>query len=299
MRDEQELPKAEESIASIRTNGDPFADSPLSPLTLEGVTYEHPEKGTQNVALDPRVLGGYVYTNHEPLRSSINDLGITYAWLLEDFVDGLREAHTAPRLFWGFSGFASKGKGCGCELEADAMETIYGYFVRSSNRPRLVCDGGSGAGVLALNGVLAAKYDIESVGFTPFQGVASMGVRDQMVIARPTYKSREVLVGTLPDILVCVGGGGGTRREAVHAVEAGNIVLLVMLRGKDNPDILAGSWHLDPKLMEANEAGTLLVCEYLEDLPRALEKARKLATQTGWRKQRETRIDTLSALLKA
>lgn len=302
MRDEQELPKADESIASIRTNGDPFATAPLSPITFGGVTYQHPQKGTSTIAGDSRIFAQAVrvYTDHEPLRNAVNGLGVTYAWSLEDFVDGLWSAHTAPRLFWGFSGFASKGDNCGCGLEADAMERIYQFLAsKSHRRPRLVSDGGSGAGVLALNSVLANMHHIESVGFTPYQGVASMSARDQIVIARNTYQDREVLVGTLPDILVCVGGGEGTKREAIEAVKAGNTVLLVMLQGNDNANILAGSWHNTPELMQANANGTLLVCEYLEDIPLALAKAQEIAKRAGWRVRREARINQLSRLLKS
>ena len=302
MRDELELPSAKESITSIRKNGDPFATAPLSPITLGEATYEHPKKGIRTIAGDKRIFARAVraYTDHEPLRSAINDLGVTYAWALEDFVVELLNAHTAPSLFFGFSGFASKGEDCGCDLEANAMLSIYRFLCsKSPNRPRLVSDGGSGAGVLALNGILADEYQIESIGFSPYQGVASMSARDQLVITRNTYQDREVLVGTLPDVLVCVGGGEGTKREAIEAVKAGNTVLLVMLRGNDNPDILAGSWHKAPKLMEANADGTLLVCEHLEDIPLALAKAQEIAKRSGWRSRREARIHTMAGLLKA
>lgn len=300
MRDETALPSAKESIASIRTNGDPFANSPLSRKVIEGVTYEHPKKDACTIEYDKRVASSipYIYTDNGALRKAFTTelRDTTYSRSTADFIGELRRAHLSFKPFWGFSGYASIGPSC--ELEADVMELIYGYLSQRPNKPRLVSDGGSGAGVLALNGVLAQEKGIESVGFTPFQGVGSMSPRDQMVICRPTYQDREVLVGTLPDILVCVGGGGGTKRECIEAIEAGVTVLIIALRD-DGPTSLAGSWQQTSKIVDAEARKQLRVSEDFNDILKMLEEIRHSATAPGWRQKREQRINKLARLLRA
>jgi hypothetical protein len=139
------------------------------------------------------------------------------------------------RLVWGVSGFASPGFGCRDQVRT--MQATYAYLVKDGHRrPSLVVDGAAAVGVLGANGVIAEKYHIPRLGYSPRQGLSSMGPRDHMVVHRDTYRGREALVGITPDLLACFDGGEGTHREARRTIDEGSVVFMA-LHGDPHPKL--------------------------------------------------------------
>lgn len=140
--------------------------------------------------------------------------------------------------------------------------------------------------------MLAKKHNISSMGFVPLGGLASMAPRDYMVIHGRSYADREALVGTTPNILVCVGGGDGTRRECQAAVAHGNIVLLLMLKDYDH-GLFSGTYQ-DFEDIKNAQGKTLLVCSKKKDIPKCVDAVLAMSTQAN----RPSRSASFSALSK-
>jgi predicted Rossmann-fold nucleotide-binding protein len=174
------------------------------------------------------------------------------------------------RLIWGVSGFAARGY----ELNAEAkgMSRVFNHLARSNERPALIVDGGSSQSVLGLSGILAKKHSFTSVGFTALQGMASMAPRDLMVFSGTTYQSREELIGLTADILLCFGGGEGTRRECLANLYYGGVSVVFAL--KDYPaDMFAGEYRNRTDKTEEELDGRLIICRSVRDIPHCLDAA--------------------------
>ncbi len=270
----------QQMFVSLCTRGEQFPDSLRRVSLLEGVSYPHPEYGNQPVAIDHYALSttSRIYTD-----SSLSDAFWEYNMPTLPVTDVIQvvEAYHQNGLVWGFSGFATGGYEYADE--ADAMSALLQTLVNINYAPSLISDGGVSAGVLGLSGVLAAKYDIPSLGFIPLEGLASIGPRDHLVVKANTYPEREVFVGLLPDILVCVGGGDGTRRECQVALENGSIVLFLTTRDYGNKSF-PGSFRSFPDLYKAEDEGRLIVLEDYSLIPSVIQKAQRQSVRTrAWR----------------
>jgi len=274
------LPSWQQAFGSLCARGEQFSDSARRLSHLEGVTYLHPEYGNQPVTIDRYALSATsrVYTD-----TSLGDVFWQHSVPTLPYADVIQavEAYQRNGLVWGFSGFATGGYNY--TNEADAIAALLQTLVNINSMPSLISDGGVSAGVLGLSGVLAAKHGIPSMGFIPLQGLANIGSRDHLVVKANTYPEREVFVGLLPDILVCVGGADGTRRECQVALESGSIVLLLVVRDygvKSFP----GSYRSFPDIYKAEKEGRFIVLEDYDIIPRIVQNAWQQSVRTrAWR----------------
>jgi hypothetical protein len=257
------------------------------------VTYRHPGRGVQSVAIDRLALAGtgQVYAGQD-LRAPFGKYGTEPAAAAQA-VTVLSRAFEAGALVWGFSGFATPGYSYAAE--AQGMSALLGYLTAAGSEPALITDGGVSAGVLGLSGVLARRHGIPAMGFLPKQGLASFGPRDHLVVHMDTYPERERLVGTAPDVLVCVGGGAGTRRECAAALENGSTVILLALKDY-GPASAATAHHEGDSMRSAARQGRLLRCHAVPGIP----EAARLATAAAARfsvPARAARMTALAGLL--
>lgn len=270
---DRRLPTLAEALASLCSDGDQFSSAPLAPRPLGDLTYTHPKKGERPVKADNGILRatGKFYTSNRALRCAIRKEGgrvVTFSRL--SLLTRVGCAFANPRPIWGISGFATPG--FNCEPEAAAMSIVFQHFASTDARmPQLIVDGAAGAGVLGISGVLAQQYDIPTLSVSPLQGLSTMAPRGRVAIFGHTYKDREIIIGMLADILLCVGGGEGAKREALTTLACGGVVLLVAIKN-DGPHTLAGSWQQAPELVAAERAGRLVVCSTIDELPQCLER---------------------------
>ncbi|HJP81820.1 MAG TPA: hypothetical protein VJ841_05480 [Candidatus Saccharimonadales bacterium] len=263
------LPSAKTALASLRKNGNQFEAVPLVPEPLGGVTYPH-HGSDRTVAADPRVLRatGRVYVADRTLRIAVHEAGGKTDSLLAGAAF-LARVFAQPRLIWGVSGYASIG--ISCTHQADLLEAFYHHLTTNQRGTALVSDGAAGAGVLGISGVLAAEHNIPTFGVSPLEGMSTMAPRDHMVIYGNTYQEREKIVGLVPDLLLIVGGGDGSRREGVAALEAGSRVLLL---DSNIP------WRTVPKMRDAVHSGKLLVRSRIDEIPAAATQLQDAALPT-------------------
>lgn len=241
----------------------------FSPSSLPGVYFQHPEKGRQNVHIDERVLPvlSRIYTNDDTLSRAVQAYGASVGTLSS--ANALVQQRLTGGLVWGFSGFATAGRPY--SVEAGGMREIY-RTLGQARKPALVVDGGVSAGVLGLSGVLAIEFGTETLGVIPLQGLGSIGPRNRLLVWGNTYRDRERMVGTLPDILCCVGGADGTLRECLAAVEQGSIVVLLALQDYGSSS-LPGSYKKYEELRLAAKNGTLFVCHSISNIATCINAA--------------------------
>lgn len=270
------LPSAETALSSLRKNGDQFATSPLVPQRLGRTTYLHPRDGVRPVEADPRVLRaiGHTYTNSKELRRAIMVVGGETNKPVP-LLTSLEATYRGPRLVWSVSGFASIGHPC--LAQANLLEALYRYLAIGYNRPALVCDGAAGAGVLGINGVLAAQHGIPTLGVTPLQGMSTMAPRKHMLVYGDTYQDREIIIGLLADILVVCGGGDGTLREAIATLLSGGYVLAL-----GEPDESIAAWRGVPEIDKAlnDKDKRMFICPSISEIAAFAEHVSKLAKTT-------------------
>jgi hypothetical protein len=256
-----------------------------------GVEYRHPQRGRKPVTMDINLLSRSKLFVEEALREPMADHSL--ATEAVENVLPLIEEHYRRGLVWGFSGFATGGPSYA--VEARAMRALMGSLKSMNLMPSLISDGGVDEGVLGVAGILARRFDVPSLGFLPRQGLASAGERTYMAVRMQTYQGREQLVGITPDVLVCVGGAGGTRSECEAALNQGSVVVLLVMRSYDPPSFVES--HRDIQaLADAEDGGQLFVCSELQHI---MSVARRAATAAGResRANRPERLATLSRLL--
>lgn len=260
---------------------------------LPGFTYQHPSKGSVQIAANDRVLRatGRVYVGDAELREALRARGARTA-SLKLAVDRIQSMCLRTGVIWGVSGFATPGPDC--SAEAGGLAALYQFLADMQMLPMLVADGGASVGVLGLNGLIAAMHKVPTLGFSPLQGIASMGARDHTVIWGDTFRDREQLVGLLPDALVCAGGGDGAGRECEKALDHGSPVLLLALRDYDE-GTLPVTYRSWPKLAEAEGNGRLVVCRSLDELPRCIGLVHEMARLAAV--QRPARLWAMAQLL--
>ena len=237
--------------------GDQFSDhEPATPL--DGLTYEHPRKGTRLIDMGERTLAlsDNIYTQDQDLYTAFERRGLP--------TDGLAAAHAVvlermgEGLVLGFSGYATSGYPY--HDEGNGMKHLYDHLAEVGAMPSLVIDGGVSEGALGLSGVLARQYHVPSMGFIPRQGLDSTGPRDHLVIWGNTYMAREKAVGTVPDILICMGGDIGSRRECQAALSNGSSVLLLALKPAYRDGSFPRTYDQYEEMQEALADGRMRVC---------------------------------------
>lgn len=226
-----------------------------------GVNYTHPRKGTFEAAADPRVIAAcnVMYTDDDRLMMALSgQCGLVST--LKEAGELFRRHFSLPELVVGVSGYASRGYPCA--QFASALSLAY-QSLMSLGKPSLACDGATGAGILGLNGIVASRHGIPTLGFAALQGLASMAPRTHMVVDGHTYRGREELVGSAPDLLMCFGGGDGSLRECLASLRAGGSVLAALPVGGWR-SALAGPWVKE---------GRLVFCDEEHAIPEAVGRA--------------------------
>lgn len=277
----------EEAYESLCRTGEFISGS--APQRLNHRTFRHPNEGVRPVMVDSDTLEQCpnIYASH-PFRTALRQqfsVAVKSHQAAATLINGLFDR---DELIWGVSGFASAEYEY--HEEGRGLWELYS-FLSEQQQPSLVTDGGVTQGVLGLNGVLAALRGIPSLGCPPLQGLASLGQRKHVLVHGETYRDREMLVGSLPDILVCVGGGPGTIRECLHALEHGSVVLLLNLKTYQ-PGTLPRTYFTNEKMREAVMQGRLLVCDSVS----TVAKMAQLAYETGLVHARLSRIKRLPVI---
>lgn len=287
------IPGDAEAYESLCARGEQFPEQARRVRPEGDAAYRHPVRGVQRVAIDRLALSGtgQVYADQD-LRAPFGKYGREAA-AAADAVTAVSRAFEAGGLVWGFSGFSTPGYSYA--VEAQAMNALLGCLKAAGHGPALVTDGGVSDGVLGLSGILARRYQIPGMGFVPKQGLSSFGPRDHLVVKTETYPERERLVGAAPDVLVCVGGGDGTRRECEAALAHGSTVLLLALKDY-GPAPMAGAWHDGDEMRSAASQGRLLRCHAMD----GIGESARLAAAAGARfstPNRAARLEALAGLL--
>lgn len=269
------LPSADVALASLRENGNQFAEVPLAPQPLGGLTFPHPEGEERQLAVDPRVLAeiGKFFTRDSELRRALRQAG-GQTDTLQSGMQKLQMFFGRSRLIWGVSGFASVG--FSCHIHVDRLEWLYRYLATEACRPSIVCDGGVGAGVLGASAVLAQRYNLPTLGVIPLQGLASMAPRSFMLQYGASYEERQVIVGLLPDILAIAGGGNGALDEGLTTLKYGGCVLLL-----DDPERSSIGWQRVPEMVKAIDDGRMIVCGAFDQIAESAEKLRAMAARNA------------------
>lgn len=245
---------------------------------LDGLSFTHPKKGETPIAIDADVLAmqGMTYVGSANLRQALGEHGIPAAPTTAAATLLSEHFQSKDTRIWGFSGYATggidqgTGRPFGYQAEADGLRELYGCLEERGQLPSLAIDGGVSEGFLAVNSVVARSVQVPTLGFIPRQGLASIGVRDHMIVAGDTYQDRETLVGTA-DVLVCAGGDKGTVRECLEATLRGAAVLVLVL--KDYPAAsLAYNFRSYDELWDAYNAGRLVECRSLEQIGDSVDR---------------------------
>jgi predicted Rossmann-fold nucleotide-binding protein len=250
-----------------------FDDERVTELT--GHTYVHASRGEETMSVDERILPtiGRVYTDDEALAQALEERGAQTA-ALDDALTVIRR-RMARGVMWGFSGFATKG--FECDVEGKGMRKLYDYIAEDDTS----ADGAASAGVLGLNSVLARMNGVQTIGFSPRQGLSSISHRDHLVVKYHTYRQRERLIGAVSDVLVCAAGGEGARRELQRALNLGAIGLILALEGKEyGPNTLPGNYQTFETLRNAEADGQLVVCRSAADIPAAVSDVVAASAET-------------------
>jgi predicted Rossmann-fold nucleotide-binding protein len=110
------------------------------------------------------------------------------------------------------------------------MHALFAELNYSNRMPELIVNGGSRTGVLGLSAYIARLHGVQTLGFTPLQGLDNMAPQSQLIVGGNTYRDREKLVGAAADVLTVWGGQGGTERECEAAVDRHIPVFMVNSR---------------------------------------------------------------------
>ena len=260
---------------------------------LSNLTYRHPNKGVRPILVDSTTLqqSKAVYAR-PPFRNALRQFSISAKsyQAAAALIDGIFTQE--ERLVWGVSGFASTEYGY--TEEGRGLSELYSYL-GGEQQPSLIVDGGVAQGVLGLSGVLAAMRSMPTLGCIPLQGLAALGQREHTLIWGDTYRAREILVGSLPDILVCVGGGPGTIRECLHALNQGSVVLLLALKAYE-PGTLPHIYFTNERMREAVMDGRLLVCDSVSTVAAKAQEVWEVGLRNA-RLSRTKRRPTIRRLL--
>ncbi len=253
----------------ICDGGEQFPNRPAA-CVLENTWYEHPRKGVRAVEVDLAVLAtaSRVYAEDVSLANGLSAQGLARPERLASAGHVVAE-RMQHGLVWGFSGYATAGYSY--YDEARGMTYLYAQLESIGALPSLAVDGGMSAGVLGLNGILARRWDVASMGFAPRQGLSGIGNRDHMVVWGNTYQSREVIVGTVPDILVCVGGSDGTMRECLTALRLGGSVLLLALKAEYGEHSFPRMYSELPEAQQALREGRMRVCHFTDGIAASVD----------------------------
>lgn len=203
----------------------------LSPLP--GLTFEHPERGTLPLAVPEDAVrrSHIVYADDAVLTEALLDMGLTTLPTDACFIR-LRELMRHGTIV-GISGYATAGYSY--SVQAQLMQAMFERLRRQKVPVILGVDGGGDSGILGLSGVLGEMTGLEMLGVVPRQGLPTMAPRSRILIAGDTYRDREFVIGTIPDVLICLGGGEGTYRELKAAHAAGTSVVVVEPGGHLSP----------------------------------------------------------------
>lgn len=287
----EHLPNLQQAYDLLRTQGEQFP-GPRAITPLDDLTFDHPRKGAVTIGIDEAALSrqGMIYTGDPAMRSALGERNIAtndlraVGRVIENCIqqDGR---------IWGFSGYATGGYSY--ETEAEGLSKLYEHLAENDNKPALTVDGGVSAGNLGLSGVIASMHNVPTIGMIPRQGLASVGIRDHLVVWGNTYKDREVLIGTAPDVLVCIGGGEGTQRECQAALRWGTPILLLALSEEYAPNSLPSTYKTFPEMVAAIDGETMVVCRSMDAIPQSVD----IILEAGEAGNRIDRIGKLKQLL--
>ena len=252
---------------------------------IPGVTYTR-DGAQYPVQIDRTVAEqcGALYADDIDMSVALYHLRLADVRTRQEAYLKLLEPLKAERQIWGFSGYATAGFDYG--LEAGALRAIYEQM-DGDYRPQMVVDGGVSAGVLGLNGLMAREHGLPSIGVIPRMGCGSLGVRDDMIIWGDTYRQREMVVGTLPHVLWCIGGADGTRREAAWASRQRSAIVIVALSDRTHgPKSLLATYRNIKALRSAERREELIICREISEIPDIARAAHAIGARSDPEKRR-------------
>lgn len=271
------------SFESLCTQGEFIPDRFI--VELEGITYNHP-KGERTVRIDEAALRqqGRVYSDDSLLIDSLIESGGIKVSRHAELLSFIEAAYDEPLPIVGVSGYATVG--FAYEKEAQALRHMYNHFRKKEQPFGLTVDGGVSSGVLGINGLASLIGGVTSLGVIPKQGLHRVGVRDHLAVWGDTYQDREVIVGTVPDVLVCVGGADGTRRECQEALKHGSAVLLLAM-GDAPSGSLAATYDQYKDIEGAIRDGTMMISRspegFVSELSELIEYSCMNYDNRSWR----------------
>lgn len=125
---------------------------------------------------------------------------------------------------------------------------------------------------MGLNGLIAQRRGIQTMGFIGKEGLGKVGVRDHLVLWGEMNSHRQVLVGCTGDALVCAGGKKGTEEECLTALVNGSAVLLLALRDDYPEDSLPNNYHESEGMSVSVASGQMVVCQSIDDIPASVDR---------------------------
>jgi predicted Rossmann-fold nucleotide-binding protein len=276
------LPNIETMYSNLCDFGDPFYDD-FEGVPLGGLSYQDPETGLRKdifVDNDVLAISGIVYAHGAKLTKALQDNGAREIRPLEHAQDVIFDSMSDDKLVLGVVGYATAIEGIDYVSEGAGMTAIYDHLQATGATPSLVIDGGSRPGVLGLNSVIARMRGIPTFGVTPLQGLNNFAPHDHVAVCRETYKRREEVVGTLPNAVIAVAGGDGTRRECEAAARLGSALLLFGPKHY-NGKALPSTYMQSAELRKAEEEKRLIVCKPDESITDKVDQLLDIATTTS------------------
>lgn len=243
------LPRYDAAYRSLCMTGRWFPESSRRITTVRD--------GKQTINFDAFAAQGVArfYTNNHALTGALNrtnhmtaPLGMLISRLHDYYGSGL---------VWGVSGYTMPDRDY--IPEGKIMLALFQRLRQINHQPTAVVTGGVSDGSLGQGGAIAARFQIPTLGYLPLTGLDDMAPLTSIVAHKHSYREREVLVGTTPDVLVCVGGAGvtasgdgkgGTLRECEAALKAGSIVLMLAPRNNYPADSLPMTYRSSPVIKE-------------------------------------------------
>lgn len=258
------LAPAIDRIALLRTTGNQFTDQKNSRVPLPGITYTNWRRNQVPAIFDPYITIhgiGELHARDPKVQFELDRYRKRSP--SESLTTFLQEKLKRTGLIIGFSGYASDG--FHYEAETEGIQAVLQASKRQGIPIDLIVDGGTSLGIPGLSGLLAQQESIATLGCIPLEGLRSVGVRDTTIVLGETYGDETHAIGTIPDILIVLGGGPNAAKEYQTALNAGNIVLMVHL--KEYPsNSLINTFESLPGTQDAIQQGKVIVCNNLESI---------------------------------
>jgi hypothetical protein len=264
-----------EAYQAACTYGDMFAGYE-NPVHQTELTFPVREE-TRRLCFDRQTLQANqrVYADGPELTQALQESGVSRLHSLAEAVEFLGDKYrNTSRIVIGFCGFT--GSDLTGELnyhaEASAIQAVYRTLEADRRSPILAVNGAMRTGILGISTLVAQSFWVPSMGYAPLQGLKKIAPQSHLVISGNTYGDRQPLVGATGDLLVAMGGKKGTENECRIALDKGSVVYLLSAHDYDE-DTFPYTYSNNPRFVEAEEDGQLVVCRRTSELRSTLRQA--------------------------